>query len=62
LRKIGLNVFLVEPKTKDKVSAILFFIFVSQLVPLYHAKARRQKECYFINSKKIRAASSDMIY
>jgi len=62
LRKIGLNVFLVEPKTKDKVSAIVFFIFVSQLVPLYHAKARHQKECYFIDAKKIRAASSDMIY
>lgn len=62
LRKIGLNVFLVGPKTKDKVDAVVFFIFVSQLVPLYHAKARRQKECYFINSKKIRAASSDMIY
>ena len=62
LRKIGLNTILVEPKTKDKGSAIVFFIFVSQLVPLYHAKARHQKECYFINSKKIRAASSDMIY
>jgi len=62
LRKIGLNAILVEPKTKDKVSSIVFFIFVSQLVPLYHAKARQQKECYFINSKKIRAASSDMIY
>ncbi len=62
LKKIGLNTILVEPKTKDKVSSIVFFIFVSQLVPLYHAKARNQKECYFINSKKIRAASSDMIY
>ncbi|MBM3895279.1 MAG: sugar isomerase [Thaumarchaeota archaeon] len=62
LKKIGLNTILVEPKTNDKVSAIIFFIFVSQLVPLYHAKARQQNECYFINAKKIRAASSDMIY
>jgi len=62
LKRIWLNTILVEPKTNDKVSAIVFFIFVSQLVPLYHAKARHQKECYFINAKKIRAASSDMIY
>jgi hypothetical protein len=62
LKKIGLNVILVEPKINDKVSAIIFFIFISQLVPLYHAKAKHQKECYFINAKKIRAASSDMIY
>jgi len=62
LQRIGLNAILVEPKTNDIVSAIMFFIFVSQLVPLYHAKARHQKECYFINAKKIRAASSAMIY
>lgn len=62
LKRIGLNVILVEPNTKDKVSAVVFFIFVSQLVPLYHAKAKRQKDCYFINAKKIRAASSAMIY
>lgn len=62
LKKIGLNTFLVEPKTKDMESSIVFFIFVSQLVPLYHAKAKNQKECYFVSAKKIRAASSDMIY
>jgi fructoselysine-6-P-deglycase FrlB-like protein len=62
LKKIGLNTILVEPKTEDKVSSVIFFIFVSQLVPLYHAKAKRQKDCYFINAKKIRAASSAMIY
>ncbi|MGQ0376603.1 MAG: sugar isomerase [Nitrososphaerota archaeon] len=62
LKRIGLNTILVEPKTEDKVSAVVFFIFVSQLVPLYHAKAKQQKDCYFINAKKIRAASSTMIY
>jgi len=62
LKKIGLNAILVEPKTKDKVRSVVFFIFVSQLVSLYHAKAKHQKECYFVQAKKIRAASSDMIY
>lgn len=62
LKKIGLNVFLVEPKTRNKENAIVFFIFVSQLISLYHAKAKNQKECYFVSAKKIRAASSDMIY
>lgn len=62
LKKIGLNVIRPEPKTNDKLKQVLFFTFVSQLVPLLYAKKKNQRECYFINAKKIQNASSAMIY
>jgi glucosamine--fructose-6-phosphate aminotransferase (isomerizing) len=61
LRKLGLSVY--QPTTSsNKISQILFYIFVSQMMALNHAKRKHLKECYFIAEKKIQNASSAMIY
>lgn len=62
LKKLGLKVFQPNPGTKDKISQVIFFSLFSQLTPLFHAKKNHQKECYFVTAKKLRRASSDMIY
>ena len=62
LKKLGLNVFQPNGIAKDKISQIIFFTFFSQLTPLFFAKKNHQKECYFVSAKKLRAASSNMIY
>ena len=62
LKKLGLNVFQPNGIPKDKISQIIFFTFFSQLTPLFFAKKNHQKECYFVSAKKLRAASSNMIY
>ena len=62
LKKTGLNVYQPNPDTKDKILQVIFFTFFSQLTPLFYAKKNKQKECYFITAKKLRNASSNMIY
>ncbi len=62
LKKFGLNVFQPKSGTKDKISQVIFFTFISQLTPLFYAKKNRQKECYFVTAKKLRSVSSNMIY
>jgi len=62
LRKFGLNVFQPNLGTMDKISQVIFFTFFSQLTPLFYAKKKRQKECYFVTAKKLRNVSSNMIY
>lgn len=62
LQRYGLNVIRFDPKTKNKQELILFFIFVSEFMALYHAKKKNQKEAYFVKAKKLRHASSSMIY
>ena len=62
LKKLGLNVFQPALDIRDKISQIIFFTFFSQLTPLFYAKKNKQKECYFVTAKKLRNASSNMIY
>jgi len=62
LKKFGLNVYRPDLSRMDKISQVIFFIFFSQLTPLFHAKKNRQKECYFVTAKKLRNVSSNMIY
>jgi len=62
LKKLGLNVIQADPQTTNKISQVLFYIFLSQLIPLNIAKEKKQKECYFVTAKKIRDVSSKMIY
>jgi len=62
LKKLGLNVYQPNSGTKDKISQVIFFSLFSQLTPLFHAKKNHQKECFFVTAKKLRNASSDMIY
>ncbi len=62
LKKFGLNVFQPKSGIKDKISQVIFFTFISQLIPLFYAKKNRQKECYFVTAKKLRNVSSNMIY
>ncbi len=62
LKKLGLKVYQPIPGTKDKILQVIFFTFFSQLTPLFHAKKNKQKDCYFVTAKKLRNASSNMIY
>lgn len=61
LKKIGLRVY--HPWINgDEISQVLFYTFVSQMMPLEIARKKKTRDCYFITQKKIRAASSGMIY
>ena len=51
-----------DPKSKNKMTQVLFFTFLFQLVPLIMAKKKRQKDCHFVMAKKLRRASDQMIY
>jgi fructoselysine-6-P-deglycase FrlB-like protein len=62
LKKAGLNVVHLVPNTRKKIEQICYYVFVSQLIPLFHAKRMNQKQCFFVNAKKLRNASSEMIY
>jgi len=62
LKNLGLNVIQADPQTPNKISQVLFYMFLAQLIPLHIAKEKKQKECYFVTAKKIRDASSEMIY
>ncbi|QMU54934.1 MAG: sugar isomerase [Nitrosopumilus sp.] len=61
LKKIGIN--LIHPDIpSEKLSQILYCIFLSQMIPLNEAKKKKRKDCYFIVAKKLRDVSNHMIY
>lgn len=61
LKKVGINV--IHPKLpKDKISQILYCIFLSQFLTLFEAKRKKKRDCHFVTSKKIRNVSNQMIY
>lgn len=61
LTKLGLHVY--NPSiSANKISLVLFYTFVSQFIPLNLSRKKRMIDCYFVTQKKLRAASSDMIY
>jgi len=62
LKNIGLNVIHPAFESKNKISQLLYYVYLSQLLPLFEAKKRRKKECHFVLSKKFRNASNQMIY
>jgi hypothetical protein len=62
LRSCGLEVLRMEPPATDPLGQIIFFIFVSELISLYNAKIKKKQDCYFVEAKKLRDASSSMIY
>ncbi len=62
LKSVGLNVIHPTFESKNKISQFLYYVYLSQLFPLFEAKKREKKECHFILSKKFRNASNQMIY
>ncbi len=62
LKKAGIHVIQPTTKYSDKISQFLFYTFFSQLVPLFLAKKKHQKECHFVTAKKLRKISDNMIY
>ena len=61
LKKIGIH--LIHPDVpSEKLSQILYCIFLSQMIPLNEAKKKKRKDCHFIVAKKIRNVSNRMIY
>ena len=62
LRRLGFFVYNPTVPSKNKVEQIIFYTFVSQFIALNLARKKKIKDCYFITQKKIRAASSAMIY
>ena len=61
LKKIGINVIHPQIPSK-KIPQMLYCTFFSQLLPLYEAKKKRKKDCYFVLAKDIRNVSNNMIY
>ncbi len=61
LKKIGINVIHPSIPT-NKISQMLYCTFFSQLIVLFEARKKQQKECYFVTAKKIRDVSNKMIY
>ncbi len=62
LKKLGLDVHTPSIHSKNKIEQVLFYTFVSQFLALYDAKRKHLSDCSFITNKKIRNASSSMIY
>lgn len=62
LKNLGLHVLHPTFESKNKISQLLYYTYFSQLLPLFEAKKRRQKDCHFILSKKLRNVSDKMIY
>jgi DNA-binding MurR/RpiR family transcriptional regulator len=61
LKKLGMN--LIYPDVpSEKLSQVLFCIFLSQMIPLNEAKKKKLKDCHFVVAKKIRDVSNRMIY
>ena len=61
LKKIGLQI--IHPcMPSEKISQVIYCTFFSQLITLYEAKKKRQKDCHFVTAKKIRNVSNEMIY
>jgi fructoselysine-6-P-deglycase FrlB-like protein len=62
LKNVGLNVIQPVSNSKNKLSQIIYYTFFSQLLPLFEAKKRHQKDCHFVLSKNLRKVSDKMIY
>jgi len=62
LKLLGISAYNPSIKSKSISDQALFYAFVSQFAALYNAKRKRLSDCHFVTSKKIRNASSDMIY
>ena len=62
IKKCGLVPIIVTPPTNDQLGQVIFFIFVSEFLSLHLAKIKNKKECFFVENKKLRNASSSMIY
>ncbi|MGI0004431.1 MAG: sugar isomerase [Candidatus Nitrosotenuis sp.] len=62
LKNLGIHTHNPHIGSKSKTDHAVFYTFVSQFVALYNAKRKHLSDCYFVTSKKIRNASSNMIY
>ena len=62
IKKCGLEPIIIEPPTNNPLGQVIFFIFFSELLSLHLAKIKNRKECFFVENKKLRNASSSMIY
>jgi len=62
LKDCSLGTIRISSPSKNLLEKVLFLIFVSELIALYSAKRKKMKECYFVQAKKLRNASSAMIY
>ena len=62
IKKCGLHPIRIDPPTTDPIGQIIFFIFVSEFLALHLAKIKNKQDCFFVEAKKLRNASSSMIY
>ena len=62
LKNVGLNVIHPTFNSANKISQIIYYIFFSQLLPLFEAKKRKKQDCHFVLAKKLRSVSDKMIY
>ena len=62
LKNVGLNVIHPTFNSKNTISQIIYYVFFSQLLPLFEAKKQKKKDCHFVLEKKLRNVSDNMIY
>lgn len=62
LERAGLQVLHVDCGKYDGFDSIFYATFFVQHMVLAIAKRKKMKECYFLQNKKLLAASSDIIY
>ncbi len=62
IKKCGLHPIIIDPPTNNPIGQVIFFILVSEFLSLHLAKIKNRKECFFVEEKKLRNASSSMIY
>ena len=62
LKNVGLNVIHPTFNSKNQISQIIYYIFFSQLLPLFEAQKQKKKDCHFVLEKKLRNVSDNMIY
>ncbi len=62
LKRAGLQVQYVDCGKYDRLPSVFYATFFMQHLTLAIARKKKIKECYFLQDKKLLAASSDIIY
>jgi fructoselysine-6-P-deglycase FrlB-like protein len=62
LKRAGVQVQYVDCGKYDRLRSVLYASFFMQHLALAIARRKKMKECYFLQNRKLLAASSDIIY
>jgi len=62
LKRAGLKILYIDCGKYDGLESVFYATFFMQHLVLAVARRKKMKECYFLQNKKLLAASSDIIY